>query len=238
MPLQVRKENNMATPPLTDDQKKINSILKEKGYYTFSVKEYDTDIHATKLLEKFARRKIDSFGDTNFNIYIYRKLSHKKIPTSVITLDTETERDATKILFGLSNNSLIETIMDYAYADAIDQDQDGNYSFGDGFDSKISTWIEYSNTIDRCYQQYRADQEKWRQNRKSYKEYWKQLSKEPLFATRSDSIIHEYCSFLDKRHGLKQKSKVKGEFLINLQFPNVKDMSIAQQIVETSSLLR
>lgn len=228
----------MATPKLTDNQKAINDILKDKGYYTFTASDYVKHDDAIKLLNLYEASKTDFVKKFSFDLYIYKRLGYKKISSSSINIDSELDKLAVTILLGLTNETVEEKIMDEEYSEALSQDEDGHYSFDSRLQSKVNSWVDYCKQIDLCFAQYEEDENQWSKSAKDkslYKQQWNQLSKKALF--KNDSIVAFYNNFLDQNYGLNQKVKAKADYLLTLNLPNVNSLAIAKKIVETSKLL-
>jgi hypothetical protein len=231
----------MASPKLTPDQQAINNILKSKGYKTFTVIEYQKDPLAIALNQKYQSRTMELFGDSNFNVFIYLKMRHRKILASKIDIQTEGEKLAVKAILGLTNEALIEKIMCVEYDIFSFYDDEGNIIFDTSLQKKVDLWIKYCNDLDVCFRQYKYDESIWNKSsdaKRIYRNQWKDLSKQPLFQTDPDSMIHIYEKFLKDGHGLKQSVKAKADFLLSQQLPNINTFKIAKKIVETSSLLK
>lgn len=228
----------MASNKLDQDQRAVNEILASKGYYTFKVDEFEKDTHAKKLLALYKNRKNKPLGDINFGFYIYNELKHKN-RSIMVDMNKESEIIAVRELFKLTNNALIQKIIDpYYYAYCDQNPEDGEFDFGTEIQLKIDSWVKYCKQIDLCYLQYKQDKELWSKSAKDkrdYKQYWKDLAQKELF--KNNENVKSYIEFLDSGYRLNQKVRLKAKYLVSLEFPNI-NYEIAKKIVETSSLLR
>ena len=224
----------MPSPILDKTQKEINTILKREGYYTFTANEYINNPQAIKLLQLYtASTKPSSLKMLNVYHYITTSLGNKKIRYSAITLDNSIDYLVIKSLFGLSNHSLIQSIMDPAYTNAVSQNEDGMIEFDWRLQAKVDSWMQECKTINRCFAQLRADKKKWQADKTQYIKYWKEVSKASLF--NELSIVNDYVTFIKQSPGLNQKVTFKAKALIKKGLPNITTIKIAKEIARNSS---
>ena len=226
----------MPSPILTKTQRELNTILKREGYYTFTANDYINNPQAKRLLQLYtASTKTSSLKMLNVYYYITTSLSNKKIPYSPITLDSSVDYLVVKSLFGLSNHSLIQRIMDPAYTNVASQNEDGVIKFDWRLQVKVDSWMQECKTINRCFKQLRADKKKWEADKTQYIKYWKEVSKASLF--NEFSIVDDYVTFLKQSPGLNQKVTFKAKALIKKGLPNITTLKIAKEITRNSSLV-
>lgn len=231
----------MATPKLTIEQQQINKMLKDRGYYTYKYADFNKDENAIELHKLFINK--DTKWDANIKLdwFIFKKLRDKKLHNNPVNWDIEYDRLATKMLFGIDNEALLQKVTHTEYGVYCEQDTiTGEYYFDDKLQSKVDSWIKYCHSIDRCLQQYSIDQAIWSKsakNKREYKKYWKDFSQQPLILNDTNNIIHTYNKFLDDNYGLNQSTRAKAKFLLSLELPNISTYKIAKEIVETSELI-
>ena len=224
----------MASTKLTKTQRELNTILKREGYYTFAANEYITSPQAIKLLQLYtASTKPSSLKILNFYLYITTSLGNRKMRNSPITLDSSIDYLVVKSLFGLSNNSLIQRIMHPVYTNAASQNEDGVIEFDWRLQAKVDSWMQECKTINRCFEQLKADKKKWQADKTQYIKYWEEVSKASLF--NEFSIVDDYVTFLKQSPGLNQKVTFKAKALIKKGLPNITTLKTAKEITRNSS---
>lgn len=232
----------MATPKLTPEQQEINDMLKERGYYPYKYYDFSKDENAIELYRLFLNKDTSWNASLKLDGFLLNKLRNKKRPDHPVTWESEYDRLATKMLFGMTNEALLLKVMDVEYGTLCEQDKlTGEYRFDSRIQKKVDDWISYCKTLDRCFEQYQADVSIWSKSakaKKAYKLQWKELSETPLLRRDPENIVHSYCQFLENNYGINQRTKAKAKFLLYLELPNISEYKIAKKIVETSSLIR
>lgn len=231
----------MATPKLTHEQQEINDMLKERGYYTYKYEDFIKDENAIELYGLFLNKDTSWNASLKLDGFLLNKLRNKKRPDHPVTWESEYDRFATKMLFGITNEALLLKVMNVEYGTLCEQDEiTGEYRFDSRIQKKVDDWIIYCKTIDRCFEQYQVDKSIWSKSataKKAYKQQWKKLSEKPLLRRDPKNIVHSYYQFLENNYGINQRTKAKVDSLLLLELPNILQYKIAKNIVETSSLI-
>jgi hypothetical protein len=222
------------TPKLTLTQKKINDILKDLGYKTFTQSDYQTNPLGIKLEALYVN--INTLARVSFYHFIYAALKSKK-NNKVLNIDNNIEKIAVKELFEISDDSLAQKIMDTYYSDSMNVNEDSIISFDTSLQAKIDDLSRYCKSINVVYKQYERDKNKWNTSPKAkqaYKKQWEEQLNQPLYHKNED--IKFYVHFLKQNYGLNQKTKAKAAYLIKLKLPNISKLAIAKKIIKSSKL--